>query len=63
MTRYEIIEKMLDKGLSYKRATEQADAITEKARYLTRVFGREIKPEDVIEELENKGFNFNTMEV
>ena len=50
MTHTALVNKMLDKGLTYKEATARAREIEERASYLTKTLGAVITVEDVLEE-------------
>lgn len=48
MTHTEIINQMLDKGMTYREATEAARQLEERAKYLTKTLGTTITVEDII---------------
>lgn len=49
MTRAEIINKMLDKGMTYRDAAEAARKLEARAVYLTKTLGSNIEVEDIID--------------
>lgn len=49
MTHSNLVEKMLNKGMTYKEATAEANRIKERANYLTKITGYTITAEDIIE--------------
>lgn len=49
MTHAEIINKMLDKGMTYREAAEAAKKLEARAVYLTKTLGTTIEVEDIID--------------